>query len=225
MIIVLYGVKGSGKDTVGNLLSPLGFNKESFAKPLKTMVKEAFAFTDEDLYGTSSQREHQYTDYPFSGPCLECGTAELKPHLNGNLQCAGCLAVYPRYVTPRIALQTLGTQWGRRLYTNVWIDAAFSRISSALRQSGPGGRWVITDGRFANELRRCKELGAFAVKLTRGLAGSTDTHASEAEFRSIPDHEFHYVLDNARLSLDDLPSAVSVLINAATKWKRPVISV
>ena len=40
MIIVLCGVAGSGKDTIADILAEKhGFHKESFAAPLKKMLK------------------------------------------------------------------------------------------------------------------------------------------------------------------------------------------
>lgn len=227
MIIVLCGVRGSGKDTIGDILvKNHGFTKEAFANPLKEMVKHAFpAFTDEDLYGPSKNRERGYREYPFSGDCVSCGAA-CRP-INDPISlwhCGECDASYPPLVSPRVALQQLGTAWGRRLYKNVWIDACFERIAKAdvpdtfrTREFGhlPGRRngrdYVITDGRFLNETRRSRELGGFAVKLTRGMAESTDPHPSEAELRTMPDSEFDFVFDNAVVGLDALPEMVSRL--------------
>lgn len=49
-------------------------------------------------------------------------------------------------VTPRRALQTLGTEWGRALDPDVWIRYGLERAESVARA-------VITDVRFENELR------------------------------------------------------------------------
>lgn len=210
MIIVLGGVRSSGKDTVGALLvNYYGFKKEAFANPLKEMVRHAFpAFTDEDLYGPSKNRENRYKQYPFSGICVACGST-CDDYLD-HWKCMNCGASYPDHVNPRIALQTLGTEWGRRLTPDVWVNAAFHRIAQ-----DPGSNYVITDCRFHNEVAVSHDHDAFVVKLTRGLKSSSDTHPSEAEFGTIPEHLFDYVLDNAELDLAALPDAVEHMMHAA----------
>lgn len=237
MIIVLCGVRGSGKNTIADILvRDHGFFDEAFANPLKAMVKHAFpAFTDDDLYGPSKNREREYERYPLTS-CPWCGGGILYDKYDsdgtrmkdrdGHRRCMSDPDHdwLPEFVSPRLALQTLGTEWGRRLYTNVWIDAAFERIQKerAVRDVVYTGApapslprptsWVITDGRFFNEVRRSRELGAMVVKLTRGLTDSKDTHASEAEFRSIPDKEFDLVFNNALLTLEELPREVGYLL-------------
>jgi len=219
VIIILGGVSGSGKDTVGDLLRDrAGFRKEAFANPLKEMVKHAFPdFTEDDLYGSSSNRNRQYPQYQKSADCVKCGLRHLFRNPNGEpgkeLRCPRCESTYPEYINPRIALQTLGTEWGRRLRNDLWVEAAFYRIG---KSTAPD--WVITDCRFENEVEAGKRLGAFVVKLTRKLADSTDLHPSEAEFRSIPDTQFNFILDNANLSLEALPAAVEGLLMAARGW-------
>lgn len=214
-IIVLGGIRGSGKDTVGDILRDrYGFQKEAFANPLKAMVKHAFpAFTDDDLYGPSKNRSREYEQYPIM-KCPRCG-GKIETVFSGlqepQRQCVVDQShdQIPKFVTPRVALQTLGTEWGRRLYQDVWVDAAFNRI----HQSQSEKPWAITDCRFWNEVRGSKRNGGLCVKLTRGLAESEDTHPSESEFRSIPDSEFHYILDNASLSLEELPEAVDKMLH------------
>lgn len=227
MIIVLCGVRGSGKDTVGDLLvKNHEFRKYAFATPLKKMVLHAFPrFEFDDLYGPSKNREKQYPAYPFSGVCVGCGVVcqeIVDTHKDGDgirterngWTCVSCGMSYPQFINPRIALQTLGTEWGRRLYQNVWIDAAFDE----LRAVSSGGNteepfdFVITDGRFKNEVRRSRELGGITVLLTRGLKESTDPHPSEAELKTIDRKEFDFIFDNANYTLEQLPSALELML-------------
>lgn len=219
MRIVLCGVKGSGKDTVGDLLViDHDFKKYAFATPLKKMVLHAFpGFSFDAVYGPSNMREEQYEQYPFSGICVSCGFECGKIGGDGYVElhysCRRCLAKYPAFINPRIALQTLGTEWGRRLYKNVWIDAAFAEMQEVDDSLSRSHNWVVTDGRFRNEVERTRELSGVAVLLTRGLKESTDPHPSEAELRSMdPKRDFDFVFDNANLTLSDLPRAVELLV-------------
>jgi hypothetical protein len=232
--IVLFGSRGSGKDTIGDyLVAKYGFTKVSFAAPLKQMVKIAFPdFTDEDLYGPSKNRENQYKQYPMGDRCLKCNSPLIE-NSNGGLSCTqpGCINDYPRYINPRIALQTLGTEWGRRLYSMIWIDNLFSSIRQVHEnwkarsfsdlnqpttftnaQSEPEPRFVVTDGRFINEQARSVELGGITVLLLRKLEDAAKaTHTSERELLEIPRERFQYIFDN-RCPLEELPSKIEEMM-------------
>lgn len=229
MIIVLAGAMGSGKDTIGDILvKNHGFQKLAFADPLKKMAKLAFpAFSDEDLYGPSSKRAAQYQQYPFSGICLHCGVvcddakndpAEAYWSEGYRYHCEPCEMNYTEFVSPRMALQSLGTEWGRRLSPDVWVDAAFEYIKMhpktiMLPRGYDAGDWVITDCRFKNEVDGSKKNGGIVVRLTRNMDEMTTSHASEAELRSIPLSEFDAVIDNANIKLEELPADVDKLLN------------
>lgn len=238
MIIVLAGVMGSGKDTIGDILvKNHGFVKDAFAAPLKKMAKLAFpAFTEESLYGSSSQRETQYKEYPFSGVCPKCAQmcfdeftiepAERDCKAGMRYRCDRCDVEYPEFVTPRLALQSLGTEWGRRLYTGVWADAVFERIRQganvgALVNHGICPNYVITDCRFFSEVVIAQRNGAIVVKLRRGENKSTSSHQSEAEFRTIPDSKFDYVFNNDVFDLDVLPREVEYMLACLVNYKHP----
>ena len=68
-------------------------------------------------------------------------------------------AVDPAWgITPRKALQTLGSEWGRALHPDVWVVAwarAFQRL--------PRGDVVVPDMRFPNEDTFLRSLGAQMV--------------------------------------------------------------
>ncbi|QWY83235.1 deoxynucleotide monophosphate kinase protein [Rhizobium phage RHph_X2_25] len=76
--------------------------------------------------------------------------------------------------TPRHAMQTLGTEWGRKcMGEDFWV-----RIWR-LRAAMVGGRVVVDDCRFPNEAQAIRELGGMIVKL-EGRGGIAGSHASEA---------------------------------------------
>lgn len=199
-IIAMCGLAGSGKDTACDyLVKNHGFSKTSFATPLKAMAKIAFGFTDEQLYGPSSKREEQDERYPFTGQCMRCGTVCMDWSLvepeereipeGFRYRCEPCDINYKEFVTPRLALQTLGTEWGRRLNNDLWAKATLNLIASSTHE-----RWCISDLRFRNELDAVLAAGGKVVRLTRGKA--QHNHASETELLSIPLSDFSAILNN-----------------------------
>ena len=111
-------------------------------------------------------------------------------------KCKTCDVQYPRYVTPRLALQTLGTEWGRTLFEDIWVDTVLREIKNSDQV-----RWVIPDVRFKNEVRKLSDSGVPLVRLLRGE--QRFAHPSEAEMSEMGDDLFNFVLDN-RSSLDHL---------------------
>lgn len=194
LIIAVCGLAGSGKDTACDyLVKSWDFKKTSFAAPLKQMAKIALGFTDEQLYGPSEKREELDERYPFSGTCMKCGQPCLhRSHDPAgetlDWYCRSCDFVYPEYINARIALQTLGTEWGRRLTPNIWASAAINHIKMN------EGDWCISDLRFKNEFDAVKAAGGFIVRLMRGHI--QHNHQSETELLSIPLSDFDMVIHN-----------------------------
>lgn len=140
MIIGIIGGVGSGKSTVANILVSEGYVEIAFADPLKRIVKQMYDFTDAQLWGPSSKRAEPVTRYPLA---------------SGG------------FLTPRLALQRIGTEVGRQLYMNTWVDMALRdaelvlkerRVYSQVTGTNPAARYlfepkgvVISDVRFPNE--------------------------------------------------------------------------
>jgi hypothetical protein len=196
--IVLFGVSGSGKSTLGNNLHQrFGYCSIGFADPIKRAAKEIFGFADGHLYGPSPLRETPYEAFKFGGVCPSCledcyyTNPESSEEEKRTWLCESCETAYPRYITPRLALQTLGTEWGRGLCEDIWARACFLHMR-------PLASYVVTDGRFINELEVAHANGACTVLLRRGLSTSTSSHPSEQEVRTMavrPDL-FHIALAN-----------------------------
>ena len=89
-------------------------------------------------------------------------------------------------VSPRKAMQTLGTEWGRNLInTDLWLikagEKAFPLIDS-------GFDTLITDTRFENEASWIRKNGGIIVHIDRDvakLAGEDGKHASEAGIKFV----------------------------------------
>ncbi|WP_336800299.1 deoxynucleotide monophosphate kinase family protein [Kaistia sp. MMO-174] len=78
--------------------------------------------------------------------------------------------------TPRYAMQTLGTEWGRDLISRtIWEDLWVERASDCIDL---GGRVVVDDVRFANEAEAVRKLGGMVIRIT-GRGGIAGGHISE----------------------------------------------
>ena len=157
MIIALSGPAGSGKSTVATALHRVAaFDapviEMAFADPMKKFAKEVFDFTDHQLYGPSEAR---------NAPDLRFTRPDGTP------------------LTPRFALQTLGTEWGRGCDPALWIKYAMRK---ALEHEAVGYVVIITDCRFLNEATAVRKAGGqvWYVDRPQEMYGKA-LHASEAE--------------------------------------------
>jgi hypothetical protein len=231
MIIGFLGKAGVGKDTAADYLClNYGFTRVAFADPLKRFCMEVFDWTEEQLWGPSEMRnkpDERYLQamvYPASRAVEKSTSIKQVERV-------------PRYLSPRYALQTLGTEWGRGCYENIWVDYAL-RAAKKLME-GQGLYWyyptegvvlredyrrvevkgvVISDVRFKNEVTRIREKGAKVFRLVRRRAGDLEAgiigHASETEQDSILDSDLDGVIqvpegiDKFALELDSLMTSL-----------------
>lgn len=121
--------------------------------------------------------QHNFARVRFAGPLKDMlralGLTEAQ--VDGDEKETPCALLCGR--TPRQAMQTLGTEWGRKwIGSDVWVNAAMRQIAELQAQ---GRDVVVDDLRFVNEARALTGRGAVIVKLHRDGAGTTSTHASE----------------------------------------------
>jgi hypothetical protein len=121
---------------------------------------------------------HDYTRMAFAQPVKDMLIALGVPR--ANLTDPGLKAEHIDWIgkTPRLLMQTLGTEWGRGLVdSELWLRHAERRLKQ-YRKISP--HIVVTDVRFDNEARWLHTQGGRLWHIRRGYAGSTDTHSSEA---------------------------------------------
>lgn len=176
MIVGLLGWIGSGKGTAGDILSEIGFRKESFAGPVKDAVSVIFGWDRELLEGdTVESREfREQKDLWWSEK-------------------------FGFTVTPRLMLQQIGTECTRKvIHDSIWISAFEKRIRETKDHI------VITDVRFNNEIDFVKSLGGTLIQVKRGEdpewmkfyydkmvdMNTTEIHASEWEWVNNPKIDF-----------------------------------
>jgi hypothetical protein len=244
MLIGISGPAGSGKDAAGNfLVEDFGFTKVALADPLKRLTRDVYDFTDEQLWGPSQFRNAP--DKRFPRPCKACGgsgfipPSSTRPAGTPTNPCYACHGERVTYLTPREALQKLGTEWGRECYPNTWVDLCIRTARKLL--DDPSARYTqkegvrvsgnltwdeadsiaanrvrgvaVPDVRFRNEIKAIKGAGGKMIRVVRpgaGLVGGHATHVSETEQLEIPDSEFDIILHNNG-TLEDLRSAVKAI--------------
>lgn len=240
MIVGILGKAGSGKDTVSDILvKNHNFCKIAFADPIKRFLMDTFDFSEEQLWGPSEKRSEP--DQRYRRIPLETGSLSLPQIVSKEIQDfedQRCFGGDGPYLTPRFALQQVGTQGARTCYEDVWIDYALRKVKLLLsnkiyRYHPPKGVYsvlgdiemdgskhpsgvIISDCRFLNEVRKLKHSGnAKIIKVVRdgsGLKGDAAQHQSETEQDSIPDSYFDFIIDN-NSSLKDLENNVEDIIS------------
>lgn len=202
MIIAVSGRAGVGKDTAADILvERFGFVKIALADEMKRICKRVFDFSDEQLFGASEKRNAPDERYPNGW--------------DDSGRPMGVAGDSRTFLTPRYALQTLGTEWGRGCYENVWVDYAL-RIAKTIveqkvpwspRSIGSRGMWygysskvglenhwdkptkgvVIPDVRFPNEVEAIRAAGGRVWRITRGKEASTEAWRQHASETSLDD--------------------------------------
>lgn len=80
--------------------------------------------------------------------------------------------------TPRYAMQTLGTEWGRALIDeDFWVHVWAHRANSILVR---GGCVVCDDIRYSNEADKIRKLGGQVWQIRRNGPDQSIAHSSEA---------------------------------------------
>lgn len=151
-LIGLIGRKGSGKDTGAQVLLDQGYKNVKLADPLKGMLRYLLQYQGVDTSNIERMIE---------GDLKEVPTEFLAGH------------------TPRHAMQTLGTEWGRVcMGENFWA----LMVVPATKDKNS----VVTDVRFPNEVHTILNAGGMVYGIAADWIEPTPgEHASEAQIDSI----------------------------------------
>lgn len=150
-LIGLVGLRRSGKDTAARSLEDGGYSNFKFAGALKCMLH---------AYLTYRGATEELADAMIDGELKETSS----PLLDGQ--------------TPRHAMQTLGTEWGRDLISqNIWVNTLLDAIQGHERV-------VVTDVRFSNEADAVRKAGGKLIRIRRS-GGTLDGHVSETSIEAI----------------------------------------
>lgn len=201
LIIGICGFIGSGKGTVGNMISDgYGFEKDSFARPLKDAAATIFGWDRNMVEGETpeSRKWREQPDEFWTG-------------------------VFGRPFTPREALQKLGTEAGRNVFhPDIWTGSLLKRAQNK--------NIIVTDVRFKNEVDAIRKANGKLIWVMRGplpvwydlarLANQGDVNCIRAmEERKIHLSEWDWIgtefdeLINNDGSLADLKTKTDTVMN------------
>lgn len=158
-VIGLTGRAGSGKTTVArHLVEVHRAIRLPFAKPLKSMLYHLLEMQGIGLSAATRMIDGDLKEVPT-------------PAFGGR--------------TPRWAMQTLGTEWGRALSPTFWVDAWRAAVDRADLEAAADMTDVLIvadDVRFPEEAAAIRALGGIVARLERpgsGLGGESGGHPSE----------------------------------------------
>jgi hypothetical protein len=210
-LIGVHGVINSGKDTVGEMLQMSSIDK-------RLTISDFIADKEHSYYygrNHSNWQIHRFADNLKDMVCLLLGVSRNvmedrefkdKPLEGWN-------------VTPRYLMQSLGTEWGRKLiHPDLWVNALFNRYEHAGHDSNhcSGGverhkttclpKWIIPDVRFPNEAQAIKDRDGVIINIIRPDIAKTN-HSSET---SLNEWQFDHTIINDG-TLEDLFNKVKSL--------------
>lgn len=225
-------IAGAGKDAAADrLVEAHKFVRIGLADPLKRICQDVFQFTDEQLWGPSSAREAVDKRYPrgaqeYRDSAENEERSERAALMDDDQESAAqhrrLAEGYAKegWLSPRVALQTLGTEWGRWCYPDVWMEYALrvaKRLEvgdcyydqkSGLRTSSSFGSAisphisaVFSDVRFYNEFKLIRKAGGKLIRIKRDAKQPlpdllNSEHPSETQLITVGDDHFDYVIDN-----------------------------
>lgn len=188
-IISLSGFAGVGKDTVGQILvDDHGYTRVAFADAVKELAASLADYLSDDIYFAVYDDAYKRIEpnphrYAWPVQAEDFDAAKSDPGV-------------------REFLQHLGTEAVRGcVHPDAWIFALEHKASVIIEA---GGKVVITDARFQNELAWVEGQGGTTWRIDRPGVEAPNNHASEHDWN---DWWFEGVLDNSG-SIEDLRDKV-----------------
>jgi hypothetical protein len=173
-LIAFTGLKGSGKDTAVQATARVNVK---FATLLKKMIETLLVEQGVDRQTIHRMLEGDLKEVP-------------SPYLNGR--------------TPRHAMQTIGTEWGRNcMGEDIWVNLTMNVVDAC------PGAVAISDARFPNEVAAIQARGGKVYRIDRGLP-QNDLHPSEA---SILDLAVDGVIINDFSSAEEFRGCIQQLLH------------
>ena len=147
--IALCGLAGSGKSTAADYrVLRHGFKRLSYASPIKRMLRSLLIEAGAGFIEAAEMTDGKLKELPT-------------PFLCGH--------------SPRYALQTIGTEWGRDIIgQDVWRRILINKTRKFSELP-----LVVDDLRFPNEAEALRQEGFLIVRVIRAGSGRESGHSSE----------------------------------------------
>jgi len=152
------------------------------------------ARSGKDTCGRELQLMTDITPYAMAQPIKEACAVIFNwdhRHLHGELK----EVIDPVYdVTPREAMQKLGTEYGRGMInTNLWELRAVAEIEA---KQAKGEAMVITDLRFDNEAQMVRSMGGIVIEVVRDNPDNIQGVKGHASEQGISTNLIDFTLEN-----------------------------
>lgn len=222
-LIGISGKKGVGKDLTANIINYLCYkrdieagNKELCFMSLENFQNVTYSRLLPNKYRTFKNvkfadklkdcvcillgcTRSQLEDREFKESCLSSEWDEIFVFIEGKK-----IGRERKQITYRQFMQLLGTEVGRNLHQNIWVNSTFANYNE-------NSKWIISDVRFPNEVEAIKSKGGILIRINRPGFENTDEHKSETALDNYDG--FDYVIENDS-SIDDLIHKIhNILIN------------
>lgn len=206
MLIGLSAKKQCGKNTVCTIIQAISlYCKLNYSTELHDFVKHYLH--DPDFFDIPDIDDINYIWYESSFAfclrvCLYSITNDKRIFASDDKtknELSTIKDAQGNYYTIRQLLQKFGTEVGRSISPNLWVDCFINNYKTELEE-GLTKNWIVTDVRFENEANAIRENGGILIRINRNT-GLNDTHISETALDDYKD--FDLVIDNNG-TLDEL---------------------
>ncbi len=191
MIIAIAGKKGSGKDTVADIMvKEYNFIKYRFADDIKKIAEILFNFNQEQLNGNKKDELDKNWNITPREFYQKFGTDYIQE-------------IFPKMFPYLFEKNNINKRefWLKKF--ELWYKDIISRKHCCFV--------VISDLRFKHEYDYIKKLGGYIIKVERDNINKDNKHISETDLDSFSDDKFNYIIKN-NSSIKDLESLVKKIL-------------
>jgi len=252
--ILSYEFQGLTKNNWDSIYNIIDWRIKKFADKLKQITCLLINCTMEDLENEEFKNKElgeEWTKNIFAGQTiLEEYEKESGQYIyygsalgkDGSLVIGSkdCYLSYNETLTPRLLLQLIGTECGRRIiHPNIWVNSLMSEYKNRTRYNSIRGEipgeeivypnWIVTDVRFPNEAEAIKNRGGILIRINRpqefkpnpgdtirlyGIFSPfvrvTFTHKTEKGYNGVGTDGFKYVSSKASFDVDEHESETAL---------------